>query len=174
MATWKLDKTHTKIQFKVRHLMVSNVVGEFTEFDGTVKSSKDDFSDAKIYFEADINSLTTGNEQRDGHLKSDDFFNAAVYPKLKFVSTEIHKTDEHHYKVNGDMTIRDKTLPITVDVTYNGRDSMGGNTAAGFEITGKFNRKDFGLRWNAPTEAGGLVVGEEAKIEITAELIQQA
>ena len=154
--------------------MISNVTGEFKEFDGTVESSKEDFSDAKIYFEADVNSVTTGNEQRDGHLKSDDFFNAAVYPKLKFVSTEISKNDEHQYKVNGELTIRDRTLPITVDVRYNGKDAMGGNTSAGFEITGRINRKDFGLRWNAPTEAGGLVVGEETRIDINAELVQQA
>jgi len=177
MKTWKIDSSHSRIQFKVKHLMVSNVSGEFTKYDGTVLSDKDDFSDAKITFEADVDSLTTGSPQRDGHLKSNDFFNAESFPKVKFVSKELKKIDGENYKLVGDFTMRDKTLPITLDVVFGGMGTMNGmnglHTAAGFEIKGKINRKDFGLSWNMATEAGGVVVGEEIKLDITVELVEQ-
>jgi polyisoprenoid-binding protein YceI len=173
MATWKIDTRHSRIQFKIRHLMVSHVVGEFTKYDGTVESSKKDFTDAQISFEADVDSINTGDEQRDGHLKSPDFFNAAAFPKIKFVSTDIKKVDSEDYKLTGNFTMLDKTLPITFDVVFGGIGSMGNHTAAGFEITGKINRKDFGLKWNAATEAGGIAVGEDVKVDITVELVEQ-
>lgn len=177
MRTWKIDNSHSRIQFKVKHLMVSHVSGEFTKYDATVESSKDDFSDAKITFEADVDSITTGNAQRDGHLKSNDFFNGASYPKIKFVSKELKKVDTENYKLVGDLTIRDKTLPITLDVVFGGMGTMNGmnglHTAAGFEVKGKINRKDFGVSWNMATEAGGVVVGEEIKLDMTVELVEQ-
>lgn len=174
MTTWKIDSAHSHIQFKVKHLVVSTVTGEFLKYDATVESSKDDFSDAKVNFEADVDSINTGNAQRDGHLKSDDFFNAASFPKMKFVSKEIKKADAEHYKLSGDLTLRDKTLPVTLDAVYGGtiKDAYG-RTIAGFEIHGKINRKEYGLKWHMTTEAGGIVVSDDVKIEISAELVKQ-
>lgn len=171
MATWKLDPAHTEIKFKVKHLVVANVTGQFNVFDGTVESDKSDFSDAKISFEADVNSIDTKNEQRNNHLKSADFFDATNFPKLFFVSKTINKKSEDEYEVVGDITIRGTKKEIKLAVTYNGTVSgLGGGEVAGFEITGKLNRFDFGLHWNALTEAGGVVVAAEVKLEISAEL----
>ena len=171
MTTWKIDKAHSEIKFKVKHLVVSTVTGQFNEFDATIESGKPDFSDAKISFEADINSIDTKNEQRDGHLKSADFFDAENYPTLTFVSKSIEKKSDSDYKVTGDITIRGTKKEITLDVIYNGTVKGFGNIeVAGFEITGKLNRFDFGLKWNTLTEAGGIVVGEEIKIDIAVEL----
>lgn len=171
MATWKLDPAHTEIKFKVKHLVVANVTGQFNVFDGTVESNKSDFSDAKISFEADVNSIDTKNEQRDTHLKSADFFDAVNFPKLYFVSKAINKKSEDEYEVIGDITIRGTKKEIKLAVTYNGTVSgFGGTEVAGFEITGRLNRFDFGLHWNALTEAGGVVVSDEVKLEIFAEL----
>lgn len=171
MATWKIDTAHSEIKFKVKHLVVSTVTGQFNVFNGTVESDKSDFSDAKISFEADVNSVDTKNEQRDGHLKSPDFFDAANYPKLTFVSKSVKKKSDDEYQVVGDMTIRGTTKEITLNVTYNGTvKGFGGVDVAGFEITGKLNRFDFGLQWNALTEVGGIVVADEVKLDISAEL----
>jgi len=171
MATWKLDTAHSEIKFKVKHLVVSTVTGQFNTFSGTVEAEKADFSDAKISFEADVNSINTKNEQRDGHLKSADFFDAANHPKLTFVSKAINKKSNSDYEIIGDITIRETTKEIKLDVTYNGTTKgFGGIDVAGFEITGKLNRFDFGLQWNALTEAGGIVVSDEVKLEISAEL----
>ena len=174
MTTWKIDQAHSQIGFKVKHMMVSTAKGEFKKFDATVEESKDDFTDAKITFEADVDSISTGHEQRDGHLKSDDFFNAASFPKLKFVSKEMKKVDGENYKLTGDLTIRDKSLPVTLDVEFGGvTKNPYGMTVAGFEIHGKINRKDYGLKWSMATETGGIVLGDEIKIEITAEILKQ-
>jgi len=174
MNTWKIDHAHSHIQFKVKHLVVTTLGGHFNKFDATVESSKDDFTDAKITFEADVDSISTGNEQRDGHLKSDDFFNAATYPKVSFVSTELKKVDGENYKLTGNLTMRDKSLPVTLDVLYGGTvTSPYGQTIAGFELTGKINRKDFGLKWNATTEAGNIVVSDEVKLVIGVEMVKQ-
>jgi polyisoprenoid-binding protein YceI len=171
MATWKIDQAHSEIKFKVKHLVVSSVTGQFTSFDGTVESDKPDFSDAKISFEAEVNSINTKNVQRDEHLKSPDFFDAANHPKLTFVSKSITKKSDEEYIVVGDITIRGTSKEISLNVTYNGTaKGFGGVDVAGFEIAGKLNRFDFGLQWNALTEVGGIVVGDEVKIEITAEL----
>ena len=171
MATWKVDQAHSEIKFKVKHLVVSTVTGQFTSFAGTVEAQKPDFSDAKISFEADVNSIDTKNEQRDGHLKSPDFFDAVNHPKLTFVSRSITKKSDDEYIVIGDITIRGTKKEVSLNVTYNGKTKgFGGVDVAGFEISGKLNRFDFGLQWNALTEVGGIVVGDEVKIDITAEL----
>lgn len=175
MATWKIDQAHSEIKFKVKHLVVSTVTGQFNEFDAIVESDKPDFSDAKISFEADVNSINTKNEQRDGHLKSADFFDAENFPQITFVSKSIEKKSGNEYKVVGDITIRGTKKEITLDVIYNGTvKGFGGVEVAGFEISGKLNRFDFGLKWNTLTEAGGVVVGEEVKIEIAVELNKAA
>ncbi len=171
MATWKIDPVHSEIKFKVKHLVVSTVTGQFNKFEGTVESDKPDFTDAKIKFEADVNSIDTKNEQRNNHLKSADFFDAANYPKLAFLSKSIKKKSDNEYEVVGDLTIRQTTKEIKLDVVYNGTvKGFGGVDVAGFEITGNLNRFDYGLQWNALTEVGGIVVAEDVKIEISAEL----
>lgn len=174
MTNWAVDTSHSEVTFKVRHLVVSTVTGAFKHFSGTVLADKPDFSDAQISFEADVDSIDTKNEQRDGHLKSPDFFDAANHPKLTFISKKIEKRDENEYLVTGNMTIRGTTKEIKLQATFNGQTTgFGGSTVAGFEIGGKINRHDFGLTWNATTEAGGIVVSDEVKLDINAELIKQ-
>jgi polyisoprenoid-binding protein YceI len=177
MTTWKIDNAHSEINFKVKHLVVSTVTGHFNQFDASIETNKEDFSDAKINFEADINSISTKNEQRDTHLKSADFFDAENHPKMKFISNSIKKISDHELQVKGDLTIRGIKKEITLDVIYNGTvPGFGGSEVAGFEVRGKVNRFDFGLQWNSLTEAGGVVVSNEVKIEILAEFnkVQQA
>ncbi len=171
MSTWKIDPVHSEIKFKVRHLVVSSVTGNFNTFDATVNAEKPDFSDAKVTFEADVNSISTKNDQRDGHLKSADFFDAANHPKIEFVSTRVVKKNDNEYDVIGDLTMRGVTKEIKLSATYNGTvKGFGGGEVAGFEASAKVNRFDYGLQWNALTEAGGVVVGDEVKIEIATEL----
>lgn len=175
MATYKHDPMHSEVTFKVKHLMITNVSGSFSTFDASMTAEKDDFSDATVTFEADINSISTGNEQRDAHLKSDDFFNAERYPKLSFVSTGITKKTSEDYVLTGNLTIRDITKPVTLDATYGGTmTDFYGQTKAGFEINGKINRKEYGLMWSAVTEAGGIVVSDDVKLHIQVQMVKQA
>lgn len=175
MATYKIDPSHSEITFKVKHLMITSVTGSFTKFDATLESEQKDFTDAKITFEADTDSVNTANEQRDAHLKSDDFFNAEQFPKLKFESTGIEKKSDEDYVLHGNLTIRDITKPITVKVTYGGEIvDPWGNTRVGFEVNGTINRKEYGLKWSALTETGGFVVSDDVKLVINAELVKQA
>lgn len=175
MAIWKIDSTHSDVEFKIRHLMITNVTGYFGKYDGTVESSSDDFTDAKISFEADVDSITTKNEQRDQHLQAEDFFHAAQYPKLTFVSTGVKKVDDENYKIAGDLTLRGVTKPVELAVEFSGivKDPYG-QTKAGFEIKGKVNRKDFGVSFNAVTDNGGLMLGEEVKLQASVQLVKQA
>lgn len=174
MANWTLDTAHSEVTFKVRHLVVSTVSGSFKNFSGTVVANNDDFSDAKVTFEADVNSIDTKNEQRDGHLKSADFFDAANFPKITFVSNKTAKKNDNEYIVTGDFTMRGVTKEITLGVSFNGQGTgFGGSTVAGFEINGKVNRLEYGLHWNATTEVGGIVVSDEVKLHIDAELVKQ-
>jgi polyisoprenoid-binding protein YceI len=170
MNTWKIDPAHSEINFKVKHLVVSTVTGHFKTFDAAIETNNEDFSDAKIKFEADINSISTKNDQRDTHLKSADFFDAENHPKMTFLSKSIKKISDNEMQVTGDLTIRGKSKEIMLDVIYNGTVAGFGSTqVAGFEVRGKLNRFDFGLQWNTLTEAGGVVVSNEVKIEILAE-----
>ena len=172
-TTWAIDPTHSEIEFKIKHLMISTVTGRFTDFTASVESNEDDFSDAKISFSANIASITTGNEQRDGHLKSDDFFAADKFPTLSFTSTSFTK-EGSEYKLTGDLTIKDVTKSVTFDVEYSGvQGDFYGNTKAGFELTGKIKRKEFNLTWDAVTEAGGIVVSDEVKIACNIQLVKQ-
>ena len=164
MSTWTIDNSHSEIGFKVKHLVVSTVNGKFTSFTAKIDGDPADFTNAKISFSADIDSIHTGNEQRDGHLKSPDFFDAASFPQLTFTSTSIAK-DGDDYKVTGDLTMRGTTKSVVLDVEYGGTEkSLYGQTVVGFEITGKINRLDYGLAWSALTEAGGLVVANDVKL----------
>ena len=174
MAIWKIDPTHSEVEFKIRHLMISNVTGYFGTYDATVESSNDDFTDAKIQFEAEVSSISTKNEQRDQHLQAEDFFHAAQYPKLTFVSTGVTKVDSENYKVAGNLTIRGVSKPVELAVEFSGivKDPYG-QTKAGFEVKGKINRKDFGLTYNAATEAGGVLLSEEVKLQAGVQLVKQ-
>lgn len=170
MATWKIDPAHSEINFKVKHLIISTVTGHFKKFDAVIESNKEDFNDAKISFEADAGSIDTKNSQRDSHLVSADFFYAEKFPRITFESTSVNKLSDYELKVKGNLTVRGVTKEIELDVMYNGTVSgFGGTEVAGFEISGKLNRFDYGLQWNALTEAGGVVVSNEVKIEILAE-----
>lgn len=170
MAQWNIDPVHSEIVFKVKHLVVSTVTGRFTSVSGTVEAAKDDFSDARVSFQADVNSINTNNEQRDGHLKSADFFDAANFPVLSFTSTAIEPKGDGAFVMKGDMTIRGTKKSIALNVAYNGTVKGFDGDMAAFEITGVLNRQDFGLRWNALTETGGVVVSDEVKLVITVEL----
>lgn len=174
--TWAIDPTHSEVHFKIKHLMITNVTGSFNIFQASVATEEEDFSKATISFTADIDSISTGNEQRDGHLKSADFFDAATYPQIKFTATKTESVDnDGSYELYGDLTIRDVTKSIKLDVEFGGVvKDMYGNTKAGFTINGKINRKDFGLTWSAVTEAGGVIVSDEVKIISEIQLIEQA
>ena len=175
MATYKIDAAHSEVTFKVKHLMITNVTGNFTKFDGTLESDAPDFTDAKVSFEADINSISTNNEQRDAHLKADDFFAADKFPKLTFVSTGIEKKDDEDYILTGNLTIRDITKPVSLKVNYGGTATdPWGQVKAGFEIEGKINRKEFGLTFHAVTETGGIMLSDNVKLNLQIQLIKQA
>jgi polyisoprenoid-binding protein YceI len=172
---WSVDKAHSKVEFSVTHLVISEVTGSFKNFDINVETPGNDFTDAQIDFTADVNSIFTDNDQRDNHLKSDDFFNAEKFPQMAFKGTAMKKTGKNKYKLTGDLTIRGTTKKIVLDVVYNGtvKDPWG-NTKAGFKISGKLNRFDYGLKWNSLIETGGAVVGKEVTITINLELQKQA
>lgn len=173
MATYKIDASHSDILFKVKHLMITTVTGQFKSFDATLSADAEDFSDAAVTFTADINSVDTRSEQRDTHLKSDDFFNAEKFPELKFVSTSVSKTDDG-LVVKGDLTIRDVTKPIELKADFNGvMVDPWGQTKVGFEAEGKIKRKEFGLGWDAVTEAGGVVVSDEVKLQLNVQFVKQ-
>lgn len=171
MAQWIVDPLHTDVQFKVKHLMINTVTGEFGSFDVKMESENENFSDAKITFIADINSISTKNEMRDNHLKSDDFFNAEKFPQMTFVSTSFTPNGGAEYTLTGDLTIRDITKPVTLKVEFGGSMvDFYGNTKAGFEIDGKINRKEFGLMWNGVTEAGGIVVSDDVRLHLNVQM----
>lgn len=174
MAKWSIDSTHSEITFKVKHLVISTVTGKFKEFDASIESDNEDFENASITFEAAINSIDTGNEDRDNHLKSDDFFNAGEHPKLVFKSTSFKKTGDGEYKLVGDLTIRGNTKTVELDAEYGGTvQDPYGQTKAGFEVAGKINRKEFGLKWNAVTEAGSVVVSDEVKLNLNVQFVKE-
>jgi polyisoprenoid-binding protein YceI len=167
---WKLDKIHSSVRFSVQHMVVSEAEGTFKMWDGTVEHSKDDFSDAKINFTVDVNSINTDNERRDGHLKSDDFFNAEKFPTIKFESTSMKPLGNNKYELKGNLTIRDVTKPVTFQVTHGGILASSRGRKAGFKATTTINRFDYNLKWDRATETGGLVVGKEVEVTVKVEL----
>lgn len=175
LTKWVLDPMHSEVQFKVKHLVISTVTGSFKTFEGELETENDDFTDAKINFSLDVNSLDTNQEQRDGHLKSAEFFDAENFPKISFQSTLFKKTGGDDFELKGDLTIKGITKPVTLSVEHGGSAAdFYGNTKAGFEITGKINRKEFGLTWDGVTEAGSVVVGEDIKLIINVQFAKQA
>ena len=170
---WALDPTHSEVTFKVRHLMISTVTGQFKKFDVIAETETDDFSSVKnIKFTAEIDSISTNEAQRDGHLKSPDFFDAAKYPQLTFVSKNYDANDGE--KLNGELTMHGVTKPITLNVEFGGiAQDPYGQTKAGFTVTGKINRKEFDLKWCAVTETGNVVLSDEVKINVEIQLVKQ-
>lgn len=166
---WSIDQSHSEIAFKVKHMMISTLTGHFEDFTASLESSAENFKDAKFEFEAKIDSINTKNKDRDNHLKSGDFFDAASFPTMKFTSTSFDGE-----KLTGDLTIKDVTKTINLNVDFNGvAVDPYGQTKAGFEIKGEINRKDFGLTWSAVTEAGNIVVSDTVKLAVEIQFIKQ-
>jgi len=173
-SIWAIDPTHSEIGFKVKHMMFTNVSGKFNNFQATIENEDNLFETSKIDFIANVDSIDTNNEDRDNHLKSNDFFDVENYPKLTFTSTSINKIDNNLYNVNGDLTIKNVTRNIVLEVAYSGlMTDPWGNTKTGLSISGKINRKEFDLTWNAALETGGVLVGEEIKLVSEVQLIKQ-
>lgn len=171
---WLLDNTHSEVNFKVKHLMISTVTGSIEKFNVQVNTNGNDFNNASILFEADMSSINTNNEQRDGHLKSADFFDVEKYPNLSFRSTSMTKKGDT-YMLTGDLTIKNVTKSIEIPVEFGGlaKDPWG-NQKAAFSIDIKINREDFGLNWNAALETGGVLVSQDVRILAEVQLLQQA
>ena len=172
---WAIDPSHSKIGFKVKHLMISNVLGNFREFEGHVTTDGDDFSTAAISISLNSASIDTEMTDRDTHLKSADFFDAGNYPKITFNGSGLKDLGNDIYELTGSLVIKGVKKPVVLSVEYGGlMTDPWGNVKAGFSITGKMNRKEWGLNWNAVLEAGGVLVGEELKIIGDVELIKSA
>ena len=170
---WALDPAHSEVNFKVKHLVISSVTGTFKSFEGGFETDQEDFSNADIHFSLDVNSIDTNQEQRDVHLKSADFFDQEKYPKISFKSTSFTKSGED-YELTGNLNVKDVTKPIKLKVEFGGTATdFYGNEKAGFEITGKISRKEYGLTWDAVTEAGAIVVGDDIKLNINAQFAKQ-
>ncbi len=173
--SWKIDNSHSDVHFTVRHMMITNVRGRFERFSGEVNFDEQDYENSSVKVQIEAASINTRDPQRDGHLKSPDFLNAEQYPYLTFVSKKVEMLDASNGKIYGDLTIRDVTRPVVLNVEFAGiTRNPYGMTIAGFTAVTKINRKDWGLTWNVALESGGMLVGEEIKIEIELEIIQQA
>ncbi len=172
--TWTIDKTHSYVGFKVNHLVVSKVKGQFSEFSGAISNfDGKDFSKASVEVSIDPRTIDTQNEKRDQHLRSSDFFAADSIPEMKFKSTKIIPGSGNKFQVIGDLTMRGKTLPVTLDCEFNGAiQGMRGQTA-GFSAVGKINRQDWGVSWSRALDNGGLVVSDEVELNLEVEVNQQ-
>lgn len=173
-VTWKIDPAHSRAEFKVRHMMISNVKGSFSGLSGTLTEDTQDSTRSHVEAIIEIGSISTGDEQRDGHLKSADFFNHEQHPQMVFKSTKVEKKGPEEYAVTGDLTLHGVTKPVTFAVegpSAPGKDPWG-NTRIGLSATTKINRKDFGLTWNAALETGGVLVGEDIQISLDVQFIK--
>lgn len=170
---WNLDPTHSEVGFKVKHMMITNVSGAFGKFNVTATTEGTDFTTGKVEFTAEVDTISTANEDRDNHLKSADFFDAANHPQIRFVSTSFEKKSEESYLLKGDLTVRGVTKPVAFNVEFGGigKDPWG-NQKAGFTIEGKIKRTDFGLNWNAALEAGGVLVSEDVRLFAEIQLVK--
>jgi polyisoprenoid-binding protein YceI len=174
VTTWKLDPAHSSAEFKVKHMMISNVKGTFSGLSGTLQLDETDRTHSTVEASIDVTTISTGDAQRDGHLKSGDFFDAETFPTITFKSSNIDSTGGPDYEVSGDLTIRGVTHPVTFkveDVSTPAKDPWG-NQRIGLSATTKINRKDFGLGWNAALETGGVLVGEDVTITLDVQFIQ--
>jgi len=174
-TVWNVDSVHSEIGFSVKHMMISKAKGTFDNFDAEVQADMDNLTDADVKITIDTASINTRNEDRDQHLRSADFFDAENHPKITFVATDIKKKSDNNYDMTGDLTILGTTKPVTFDVTYEGqsKDPMSGGIVAGISAATTINRKEFGLTWNAAVETGGVLVGEDIKINVELELHKQ-
>jgi polyisoprenoid-binding protein YceI len=172
-GTWQIDTAHSSVNFSVRHMMVAKVRGRFNSFSGTITVGDDQLA-SSVEASIDVDSLETRDDSRDAHLRSPDFFDAASFPTMTFRSTSVRSAGDE-YELVGDLTIKDVTRPVTLDLEVggSGRDPWG-NTRVGFSARGEINRKDFGLTWNAPLETGGVLVGDKVTIELDVEAVHQA
>ena len=173
---WAVDPTHSEIHFKVKHMMIATVTGAFTKYSVDVETDDDRFATAKVRVEIDATSVSTGTEARDTHVRSVDFFNTEKFPKIIFESTSVENVQEEgHFVLKGNLTIKDITNPVTLNVEFGGtgKDPWG-NHKAGFTISGKVNRKDWELNWNAALEAGGMLVSDDVKIAGEIQLVKQS
>jgi polyisoprenoid-binding protein YceI len=173
MKKYVIDPLHSDIAFKVKHLMISTVNGCFQKFNATMESSSEDFTDANIWFECDVDSIYTNISDRDAHLKSADFFDAENHPKMNFVSTSVGKNDDGTYVVGGDLTIKGVSVPVELKGTYNGNDvDAYGQTKYGFELDGAIRRDDFGLSFNVAGGKGSALIGNEVKLNISIQMLE--
>ena len=173
-SSWKLDKAHSQINFAVSHLVIAEVTGRFNDFEVSMDASKDDFTDVVIEAVIETGSIDTGNEKRDGHLKSDDFLNAEKFTTIHFKSSSVEKTGDGTYNITGLLTIRDVTKTVVLDTRYKGTImDPWGNTHAVFRATTTVNRFDYGVRWGAVVETGGFVAGENIDITLLMQFVQQ-
>ena len=170
---WSIDTSHSEILFRVRHMMISNVRGQFKSFSGTIDINEDNPAASSVAVSIDVASIDTRDEKRDGHLKSGDFFDAEQFPTITFTSTGVEVTGNNTGKIHGDLTIKGVTKPVVLDATFVGKaKSPWGTTSAGFNASTTINRTDFGLTWNVALETGGILVGEEITIDIELEAVQ--
>ena len=176
ITKWAVDPMHSEVQFKVKHLMITTVTGYFQKFNVEAETQDDQFTSASsVTFTADVDSISTNNEQRDTHLKSPDFFDAANHSQVQFAGNKYEHAGGDNYKLHGELTIRGISKPVTVNVELGGIvvDPYG-QTKAGFTVNGKINRKDFGLTWSGVTEAGNVVVSDEIKLQAEIQLVRQS
>lgn len=172
---WVLDPAHSEIQFKVRHLMVSNVTGHFKKFDAVVETQDEDIATAKVHFTADVDSISTNNEQRDAHLKTNDFLDHANHPQISFNGEGLTKVSGEEYKMAGVLTIRGISKEVTLHVDFGGiMQDPWGNSRTGFSVTTKINRKEFGVNFSMVSETGGILLGEEVTLVANLEFVKQA
>lgn len=169
LTKWTVDKANSAVSFSVSHMVVADAKGYFKLFDGSMEHTKPDFSDAKINFTVDVNSIDTDSENRDAHLKSDDFFDVTTYPLMRFESISFKPAKGKNYKLTGNLTIREVTKQVMFDVVYNGTTTSTEARRSSFKATTTINRFDYNLKWNKATETGGFVVGKEVKILVLAE-----
>lgn len=170
---WNIDPTHSEIGFKVKHMMFTNVSGKFDQYEGSFLTDGDNFENADITFAANIESINTGNADRDNHLRSADFFDAANNPKLTFKSSSVVKKGGDDYEISGDLSLHGVTKFVRLDAEFGGlMTDPWGNSKAAWSLSGKINRKDFGLNWNAALETGGVLVSEEVRLNIEIQLIK--
>jgi len=171
---WQIDSSHSSVNFSVRHMMLSTARGHFATFSGTLDFDESNPAAASVDVKIDVASINTKDEKRDGHLKSGDFFDADKFPHMAFKSTGVQSVSGNTAKLTGDLTIKDVTKPVVLDVEYHGQaKAPWGTTSAGFSASTKINREDWGLGWNAPLETGGVLVGKDVKIELELEAVKQ-
>ena len=171
---WAMDATHSEVHFKVKHLLISTVTGQFKTVNATVETEGDDVTTAKVHFTADVNSISTNNEQRDGHLKTGDFFDAENHPQIIFDGEKLEHVEGENYKLHGTLNMRGVSKPVVLNVEYGGvMQDPWGNTRTGFSVTGKINRKDFGVSFGMVTDSGAIMLGDDVTISANAEFVKE-